>query len=79
MSDVTAKRIPAALPDMIQITMTEDEASSLVEVLFHVGGPISGRRTHIDSIRKALIAIGIERKGQIDRKLGAVYFEEVTL
>lgn len=60
------------------LSLTRDEAETLVEISMSVGGDPNGRRGHMDDIRGALIAAGVERGNELrdNQGRGSIYFAD---
>lgn len=61
MAKATATFSPPVKPTGYVLDLSPEEAYSLALVSMRVGGPPSGRRGHIDSIRKALYSAGVPK------------------
>lgn len=70
-----AQIIQPPVESLVQLTLTMDEARTLQEVMWHVGGHSSGRRGHIDNIRNALASVGVSRpNSDCDRAIASITF-----
>lgn len=58
----------------VTLKLSEDEAQMLVDLVYQVGGPFSGRRGHANEIRDALNGAGFVATRNAPDIEGSVYF-----
>lgn len=56
----------------ITLTLSKRQATTLLAITYRVGGDPEGRRGHIDTIRSALQAAGVQWKPSITYKSGGI-------
>ncbi len=67
-----AKATRVTTVEEVTLVLTGKEAGLLRDILRRVGGPASGPRGEVDSIKEALVGVGIECYGASSD--GAIYF-----
>ncbi len=77
---VTAERdenivVLAVVEPTITITMSEDVAKTLMQIVRMIGGPPEGQRGHADQIREALEEVDVPIVRQAKNLLGSIDFE----
>jgi hypothetical protein len=69
-----AKRIATPI---YELTLTEDEAQTLRDILYKIGGDArTSRRRHIEPITEALEDVGIHVTSLFADADGGIYFQE---
>ncbi len=73
-------KIPDPVPREVILTMTEKEASHLLEAIRRIGGPPSGPRGTFVSIGGALRSVGVVRSHELGHEgvTGIITFTEDT-
>ena len=63
--------------ESVTITMSEDEAQSILIVCENVGGmPELSRRGHFDNLKRALTSAGVKLPRESHANLGSIMFKE---
>lgn len=68
MKPVPVQKTVTVIQQCLVLELTEDEAQFLKDLMGRIGGSLSGRRRHAESISEALCATGALRDVPFDEK-----------
>ena len=77
-SKLTIPPVPVEPKVVIMLELSIEEAETLKGITNRIGGPLKGRRSHMDAIALALYDAGVRgniAEGEVDQKNRAIYFK----